>query len=88
MRNLIITAVLVAGSACSLYSGTERSQVSAPPDAGTSNDGCHNSLPDGGCCPQTLDGGQQTWPDGGPEDGGGYVIDAAYWDGGATRSSP
>lgn len=78
MRSLFISAVLVVSPACSLFESTERSQLSQPPDAGADNDACHsggNSSPDGGCCGQTLDGGPQIWPDGGPQDGGGYFPD-------------
>lgn len=84
MRNLIISCVLVTCSACSLYRGTERSELSAAPDAGSVNDACHNSSADAGsCCGGPVPDAGEYWPDGAPEDGGGYFPDGApSWDGG------
>ena len=82
MRTLIISAVLAVSPACSLFQSSERSQISQPPDAGTDNDACHGGggpVADAGCCGQTLDGGPQNWPDGGPQDGGGYYPDGGGW---------
>jgi hypothetical protein len=81
MRTLIISAVLAVTPACSLFVSTDRSQVSQPPDAGTDNDACHGgggASDAGGCCGGTPDGGPEIWPDGGPQDGGGWLPDGGF----------
>jgi hypothetical protein len=70
-------AVLAGAPACTLFQSQERSDLTALPDAGTVNDACHGGG-DGGCCSQAHDAGTPTWPDGAPDDGGGYLPDGGW----------